>query len=40
MNNFPQDMVAKVPEDHQKLREIFDYEPISFEEEIKRKYSL
>lgn len=37
MNNFPEDLAAKVPEDHAWLREQFDYEPVSLEEEIGRR---
>ena len=35
LNNFPQDLAERVPEDHQILRELFDYEPVSLETEIK-----
>ena len=37
LNNFPKDLALKVPEDHKKLREIFDYEPVSFEMEIRKR---
>lgn len=37
MNNFPEDLAAKVPEDHAWLLEQFDYEPVSLEEEIGRR---
>lgn len=36
-NNFPLDLAERVPADHQSLRELFDYEPVSFEMEIKRR---
>ncbi|RPH32710.1 MAG: NAD-dependent epimerase/dehydratase family protein [Bacteroidales bacterium] len=39
LNNFPKDLADKVPEDHKRLRELFDYEPVSLEEEIKRRIS-
>lgn len=32
LNNFPQDIVTKVPEDHQKLRDTFIFNPTSLEE--------
>ncbi|UCE14357.1 MAG: NmrA family NAD(P)-binding protein, partial [Candidatus Heimdallarchaeota archaeon] len=35
LNNFPQDIVAKVPEDHQILRNTFDFNPTSLEESAK-----
>lgn len=37
LNNFPKDLAEKVPEDHKKLRELFDYEPVTIEMEIKRR---
>ncbi len=36
-NNFPKDLADQVPEDHQKLRELFDYEPVTLEMEIGRR---
>lgn len=35
LNNFPQDLIEKVPEDHQFLLENFDYTPITLEMAIK-----
>ena len=37
LNNFPADLAENVPEDHKLLREIFDYEPVTLEMEIKRR---
>jgi uncharacterized protein YbjT (DUF2867 family) len=37
MNNFPQDVVAKVPEDHQLLVKTFSYTPTTFEMEVRRR---
>jgi len=37
LNNFPKDLALKVPEDHKKLRDIFEYEPVSFEMEIRKR---
>lgn len=39
LNNFPQDIVAEVPEDHQKLRDTFDFNPTSLEESAKMWYN-
>ncbi|MFX0151368.1 MAG: SDR family oxidoreductase [Candidatus Hodarchaeota archaeon] len=38
LNNFPQDILAQVPEDHQKLRDTFDFNPTSLEESAKMWY--
>jgi uncharacterized protein YbjT (DUF2867 family) len=37
MNNFPQDLVAEVPADHQRLRDTFDYAPTTLEMEAQRR---
>ncbi len=37
LNNFPSDLAENVSEDHNKLRELFDYEPITLEMEIKQR---
>jgi len=37
MNGFPQDLVASVPEDHQRLRDTFDYVPVTLEMEVRRR---
>lgn len=37
LNNFPQDLAKNVPDDHKILRELFDYEPVSLETEIKKR---
>ena len=34
LNNFPADLADEVPRDHQKLLELFDYEPRTLEAEI------
>lgn len=34
LNNFPEDLSSKVPEDHQILMDTFDYQPVTFAEEI------
>lgn len=34
LNNFPEDLASRVPEDHKILRETFEYEPITLESEI------
>lgn len=35
LNNFPQDIIAKVAEDHQILRDTFDFDPTSLEKRAK-----
>jgi len=37
LNNFPEDLALMVPEDHKKLRELFNYEPVTLEMEIRRR---
>lgn len=37
LNNFPKDLAKKVPEEHKILRELFDYEPITLEMEIRKR---
>ena len=37
MNRFPQDLVAEVPADHQRLRDTFDYTPTTLEMEAQRR---
>lgn len=37
LNNFPTDLAENVPEDHKKLRELFNYEPVTLEMEIKQR---
>lgn len=37
LNNFPVDLAENVPNDHKLLRELFDYEPVSLEMEIKQR---
>ncbi len=37
LNNFPVDLAQQVPEDHKLLRELFDYEPVTLEMEIKQR---
>ncbi len=37
LNNFPTDMAEKVPEDHKLLRELFYYEPVSLDMEIRQR---
>jgi uncharacterized protein YbjT (DUF2867 family) len=39
LNNFPPDLARRVPEDHQHLLDTFDYTPITFELEAKKRYS-
>lgn len=34
LNNFPSDLAENVPNDHKILRDLFDYEPVTFEMEI------
>ena len=36
MNRFPAELVADVPRDHQRLRDTFDYTPVTLEEEAER----
>jgi uncharacterized protein YbjT (DUF2867 family) len=36
MNNFPQDVLAQVERDHQRLRQLFDYQPTTLEMEARR----
>ena len=40
LNNFPQDLAARVPQDHALLRETFDYTPVTFEMEIQKRFAL
>ena len=37
MNNFPQDIAAQVPQDHQWLVDTFDYAPVTLEMEARRR---
>jgi hypothetical protein len=37
LNNFPVDLAENVPNDHKLLRELFDYEPVTLDMEIKRR---
>ena len=37
LNNFPQDLAAKVPEDHSLLQTLFDYEPKTLESTIRER---
>lgn len=37
LNNFPTDLATDVPKDHQLLRELFDYEPVTLEMEIRKR---
>ena len=37
LNNFPRDLADRVPEEHKLLRELFIYEPVTLEMEIKRR---
>jgi len=39
LNNFPKDLAERVPQDHKLLRELFKYEPVTIEMEIKRRIS-
>lgn len=36
-NNFPKDLADQVPDDHRKLRELFSYEPVTLEMEIRKR---
>ena len=40
LNHFPGDLAARVPQDHALLRETFDYTPVTFEAEIRKRFSL
>lgn len=40
LNNFPLDLIAQVPEDHQTLLKTFDYIPTSFEMEIRKRFEV
>lgn len=37
MNRFPQDLAVQVPQDHARLREMFDYTPVTLEDEARRR---
>jgi uncharacterized protein YbjT (DUF2867 family) len=37
LNNFPKDLAEEVPKEHKLLREIFDYEPVTLEMEIRKR---
>lgn len=39
LNNFPTDLAENVPKDHKLLRELFDYEPVTLEMEINRRFN-
>ena len=39
LNNFPTDLAEDVPKDHKLLRELFDYEPVTLEMEINRRFN-
>lgn len=38
LNNFPQDLAQQVPTDHQLLKTWFDYEPLTLEAEIRKRF--
>ena len=38
LNNFPQDLAQRVPEDHQHLLDTFDYTPTTFEIEAQKRF--
>jgi uncharacterized protein YbjT (DUF2867 family) len=38
MNHFPPDLAARVPADHARLRETFDYEPVTFDMEAGKRF--
>ncbi len=38
LNNFPPDLAENVPDDHKILRELFDYEPVTLEMAIDRRF--
>ncbi len=40
LNHFPQELAARVPQDHALLRETFDYTPVTFEAEIRQRFNL
>jgi uncharacterized protein YbjT (DUF2867 family) len=40
LNNFPLDLIAQVPEDHQTLLKTFNYRPTSFEMEIRKRFEI
>ena len=37
LNNFPQDLASDVPNQHRLLRELFDYDPVTLEMEIRKR---
>ena len=37
LNNFPKDIAENVPNEHKLLRELFDYEPVTLETEIRKR---
>ena len=37
LNNFPADLAENVPDDHKILRELFDYEPVTLDMEIRKR---
>ena len=39
LNNFPKDLADSVPNEHKLLRDLFDYEPVTLEMEIKNRIS-
>ena len=40
LNNFPVVLAENVTKDHEKLIKLFDYEPMTLEEEIKKRYKI
>jgi uncharacterized protein YbjT (DUF2867 family) len=37
-NNFPEDLASNVPKDHKILRELFTYDPVTLDDEIRRRF--
>jgi uncharacterized protein YbjT (DUF2867 family) len=40
LNNFPSDLAENVPEDHKILRDTFDYTPVTFDMEVRKRYQI
>jgi uncharacterized protein YbjT (DUF2867 family) len=38
LNNFPEDLAKEVPADHKVLLKTFNYQPVGFDDEVKKRY--
>ena len=40
LNKFPKNLVKKIPEDHEKLKSTFDFQPMTLEDYVKTEYKI